>query len=139
MIGADVPLNEGLLRHIEIKIPKDSCLNPSYPDAVVSGNVEVSQLLVDSILAAASWQANSQGTMNNISFGNDRFQYYETLGGGSGAGHQFDGESAKQTHMTNSRLTDVEVLETRLPLEIVDFSIRKQSGGEGRYRGGWNP
>lgn len=111
-------------------------LNPRYPAAVVAGNVETSQAVVDCLYGALGVLAASQGTMNNFTFGDDTRQYYETIAGGSGAGPEFDGASAVQTHMTNSRLTDPEVLETRFPVLLEEFSIRRGSGGDGAHRGG---
>jgi 5-oxoprolinase (ATP-hydrolysing) len=111
-------------------------LNPRYPAAVVAGNVETSQCIVDALYGALGVLAASQGTMNNFTFGNERHQYYETIAGGSGAGPEFDGTSAVHTHMTNSRLTDPEVLELRFPVLLHEFRIRAGSGGAGRHRGG---
>jgi 5-oxoprolinase (ATP-hydrolysing) len=111
-------------------------LSPSYPAAVVAGNVETSQCVTDALYGALGVMAAAQGTMNNLTFGNDRYQYYETICGGSGAGPGFDGTSAVHTNMTNSRLTDPEVLEWRFPVLLERFAIRAGSGGEGRWRGG---
>ena len=111
-------------------------LNPKYPAAVVAGNVETSQVVTDALFAATGRLAPSQGTMNNFTFGNERHQYYETIAGGSGAGPDHDGTSAVQTHMTNSRLTDPEILETRLPVRLDQFAIRRGSGGLGAHSGG---
>jgi N-methylhydantoinase B/oxoprolinase/acetone carboxylase alpha subunit len=111
-------------------------LNPVYPAAVVAGNVETSQLITDALFAALGVMAACQGTMNNFTFGNDRYQYYETICGGSGAGPNFDGADAVHTHMTNSRLTDPEVLEWRFPVLVESFAIRRGSGGRGARRGG---
>lgn len=132
----DIPMNAGCLKPLQIIIPKGCLLNPTYPAAVVAGNVETSQYVTDALYGALGVMAASQGTMNNFTFGNDRYQYYETLCGGSGAGADFDGTSAVHTHMTNSRLTDPEVLEWRFPVLLESFTIRKGSGGEGHYRGG---
>ena len=132
----DIPLNEGFLFPIEIKIPRKSLLNPSYPAAVVAGNVETSQKIVDCLLGALGMQAGSQGTMNNFSFGNEKFQYYETICGGTGAGPNFNGSDATQSHMTNSRITDPEILEVNFPVLLRKFSIRKDCGGRGKYSGG---
>ena len=132
----EIPLNDGCLIPVKLKIPKNSLLDPSYPAAVVAGNVEISQKIVDVILAALGVQAFSQGTMNNLSFGNSRFQYYETISGGSGAGKNYDGASARQTHMTNSRITDPEVMEYHFPVLLEEFSIRQNSGGKGLSNGG---
>ena len=136
LIAKDIPLNGGCLEPIRILFPKQSILTPSYPSAVVAGNVEVSQTIVNALYIALSVQAASQGTMNNLSFGNQDFQYYETICGGSGAGAQFHGASAIQTHMTNSRLTDPEILESKFPILLRNFSIRYGSGGLGDYHGG---
>ncbi|MFY8076750.1 MAG: hydantoinase B/oxoprolinase family protein, partial [Sphingorhabdus lacus] len=111
-------------------------VHPRYPAAVVAGNVETSQVITDALFGALGVMAGAQGTMNNFTFGNDRYQYYETIAGGSGAGPGFDGASVVQTHMTNSRLTDPEILETRFPVLLEEFSVRAHSGGEGMYRGG---
>jgi 5-oxoprolinase (ATP-hydrolysing) len=111
-------------------------LRPRFPAAVVAGNVETSQVVTDALFGAFGAMAGAQGTMNNLTFGNERYQYYETIAGGSGAGPDFDGTSVVQTHMTNSRLTDPEVLETRFPVLLEEFSIRAGSGGQGRHRGG---
>jgi len=136
MVDDDIPLNEGCLKPLTIIIPEDSMLSPRYPAAVVGGNVETSQAITDALFAAFGVMAAAQGTMNNLTFGNARLQYYETICGGAGAGRDFDGADAVQTHMTNSRLTDPEVLEWRFPVVLEDFSIRKGSGGAGRHHGG---
>ena len=136
LVADDIPMNAGCLRPIDIVIPEGSMLAPRYPAAVVAGNVETSQSLCDALYGALGVLAASQGTMNNFTFGNARTQYYETVAGGMGAGAGFDGASAIQTHMTNSRLTDPEVLETRYPVLIEDFSLRADSGGGGTWRGG---
>jgi 5-oxoprolinase (ATP-hydrolysing) len=136
LVEDDIPLNGGCLRPLDIVIPEGSLLNPRYPAAVVAGNVETSQCITDALYGALGILAASQGTMNNFTFGNDTYQYYETICGGSGAGPDFDGTDAVQTHMTNSRLTDPEVLEWRFPVMLDSFSIRHGSGGAGRYRGG---
>ena len=136
LVQDDIPLNDGCLNPIELIVPEGSMLNPVYPAAVVAGNVEVSQVVTDALYAALGVLANSQGTMNNITFGNQRYQHYETLCGGAGAGDGFDGASAVHVHMTNSRLTDPEVLETRFPVLLEGFSVRRGSGGGGRWRGG---
>ncbi|BBX98630.1 hydantoinase B/oxoprolinase family protein [Mycobacterium lacus] len=132
----DIPLNDGCLRPLRIVIPEGSMLAPTYPAAVVAGNVETSQAITGALFAALRVQAEGAGTMNNVTFGNDRHQYYETVGSGSGAGDGFDGASVVQTHMTNSRLTDPEVLESRFPVLLAEFAIRRGSGGAGRWRGG---
>jgi 5-oxoprolinase (ATP-hydrolysing) len=131
-----IPLNAGCLRPIEIVIPAGSMLSPLPGAAVVAGNVETSQCIVDALFGALGLLAASQGTMNNLTFGNAKHQYYETLGGGSGAGAAFAGADAVQTHMTNSRLTDTEILEIRYPVRITEFAIRRGSGGSGKYSGG---
>jgi 5-oxoprolinase (ATP-hydrolysing) len=136
LVGDDIPLNEGCLQPIEIIVPEGTILNPVYPAAVVAGNVETSQCIVDALLAALGVQAASQGTMNNFTFGNERWQYYETLGGGSGAGKNFNGADAVQCHMTNSRLTDPEILEQRYPVLVREFAVRRDSGGMGARVGG---
>jgi 5-oxoprolinase (ATP-hydrolysing) len=136
LIDDAIPMNDGCLRPIELVVPEGSMLNPRYPAAVVAGNVETSQVVTDTLFAATGRLAPSQGTMNNFTFGNEQYQYYETICGGSGAGPDHDGTSAVQTHMTNSRLTDPEILETRLPVRLDQFAIRRGSGGQGAHRGG---
>ena len=136
LIDEDIPLNAGCLKPLRLVIPAGSMLNPRYPAAVVAGNVETSQCIVDALYGALGVLAASQGTMNNFTFGNECHQYYETIAGGSGAGADFDGTSAVHTHMTNSRLTDPEVLELRFPVLLREFRIRAGSGGAGRHRGG---
>ncbi len=136
LVRENIPLNAGCLRPLTIRLPEPCLLNPRYPSAVVAGNVETSQCIVDALLAALGVCAASQGTMNNFTFGNARYQYYETLCGGAGAGPDFAGASAVHTHMTNSRLTDTEVLESRYPVRVRRFAIRRGSGGPGARRGG---
>jgi 5-oxoprolinase (ATP-hydrolysing) len=136
LVDDDIPMNDGCLAPLSIVIPEGSMLAPRYPAAVVAGNVETSQAITDTLYGALGVLAASQGTMNNFTFGNDRYQYYETIAGGSGAGPDFDGTSVVQTHMTNSRLTDPEVLEWRFPVRLDAFSIREGSGGAGTHRGG---
>jgi 5-oxoprolinase (ATP-hydrolysing) len=136
LVNDDIPLNAGCLKPLEIIIPEGCMLNPHYPAAVVAGNVETSQAITDALYGALGVMAASQGTMNNFTFGNGHYQYYETICGGSGAGADFDGTDAVQTHMTNSRLTDPEVLEWRFPVLLESFSIRSNSGGQGSHRGG---
>ena len=136
LVAADIPLNDGCLRPLHIVIPEQSMLAPTYPAAVVAGNVETSQAITGALFAALRVQAEGAGTMNNVTFGNERHQYYETVGSGSGAGDGFDGASVVQTHMTNSRLTDPEVLEWRFPVLLREFAIRRDSGGAGRWHGG---
>ncbi|GJL72026.1 MAG: 5-oxoprolinase [Nitrosomonas sp.] len=132
----EIPLNAGCLKPIEIIAPEGCMLNPAYPAAVVAGNVETSQCVTDALYGALGVMAAAQGSMNNFTFGNDQYQYYETICGGAGAGPDFDGQSAVQTHMTNSRMTDPEVLESRFPVSVDSFSIRKGSGGNGLHKGG---
>jgi 5-oxoprolinase (ATP-hydrolysing) len=136
LVNDDIPLNEGCLKPLEIIIPEGCLLNPQYPAAVVAGNVETSQNITDCLYGALGVMAASQGTMNNFTFGNEKYQYYETICGGSGAGADFDGTDAVHTHMTNSRLTDPEVLEWRFPVLLESFCIRPDSGGRGKHRGG---
>ena len=136
LVDDDIPLNAGCLKPLEIINPEGCMLNPRYPAAVVAGNVETSQNITDALYCALGVMAASQGTMNNFTFGNQRYQYYETICGGSGAGASFDGTDAVQTHMTNSRLTDPEVLEWRFPVLLESFAIRARSGGNGSHRGG---
>ena len=136
LIDDAIPMNDGCLRPVTLVVPEGSMLNPRPGAAVVAGNVETSQVVTDALFAATGRLAPAQGTMNNFTFGNERHQYYETICGGSGAGPDHDGTSAVQTHMTNSRLTDPEILETRLPVRLEEFSIRRGSGGAGRHRGG---
>jgi 5-oxoprolinase (ATP-hydrolysing) len=136
LVDDEIPLNAGCLKPLDVRIPDGCMLNPRYPAAVVAGNVETSQCVTDALYGALGVLAGSQGTMNNFTFGNDRYQYYETIAGGSGAGPDFDGTDVVQTHMTNSRLTDPEVLEWRFPVLLESFEIRAGSGGAGRHRGG---
>ncbi|MCH7854900.1 MAG: hydantoinase B/oxoprolinase family protein [Proteobacteria bacterium] len=136
LIEEDIPMNEGCLDPLEVTIPKGSLLSPVYPAAVVAGNVETSQCVTDALFGALGALAASQGTMNNLSFGNERFQYYETIAGGAGAGPGWHGADAVQTHMTNSRMTDPEVLEATCPVRVQSFTIREGSGGAGHWHGG---
>ena len=136
LVSAPIPLNAGCLKPLKLIIPPGCLLNPHYPAAVVAGNVETSQAIADTIYGALGVLAASQGTMNNFTFGDGQYQYYETICGGSGAGATFNGTDAVQTHMTNSRLTDPEVLESRFPVLLEQFTIRKNSGGQGQYSGG---
>ncbi|MCV7385776.1 hydantoinase B/oxoprolinase family protein [Mycolicibacter longobardus] len=136
LVADDIPINDGCLRPLHITIPDATMLSPTHPAAVVAGNVETSQAITGALLAALGVQAEGAGTMNNVTFGNADHQYYETLGSGSGAGDGFDGASVVQTHMTNSRLTDPEVLEMRFPVLLREFTIRQGSGGAGRWHGG---
>jgi len=136
LVDADIPLNSGCLKPLNVIIPDACMLKPRYPAAVVAGNVETSQCLTEALYGALQVMASAQGTMNNFTYGNERYQYYETVGGGSGAGPGYDGADVVQTHMTNSRLTDPEVLEWRFPVRLESFEIRHGSGGRGRSRGG---
>ncbi len=136
LVDDEIPMNEGCLKPLRIVIPEGSMLRPHHPAAVVAGNVETSQAICDALYGALGTMAAAQGTMNNFTFGNERHQYYETVCGGSGAGPDFDGTDAVHTHMTNSRLTDAEVLEWRFPVLVEEFRIRRGSGGRGRHRGG---
>ncbi|RDL04203.1 5-oxoprolinase (ATP-hydrolysing) [Streptomyces sp. HB202] len=136
LVGADIPLNSGCLKPLDVTIPPGSMLDPSYPAATVAGNVETSQAVTGALYGAIGGQAEGSGTMNNLTFGNDHVQYYETIASGSGAGDGFDGADAVQTHMTNSRLTDPEILEWRLPVRLESFAVREDSGGAGRWHGG---
>ncbi|HZR69511.1 MAG TPA: hydantoinase B/oxoprolinase family protein [Burkholderiales bacterium] len=136
LVDDEIPLNAGCLKPLDVRIPEGSMLKPRYPAAVVAGNVETSQCITDALYGALGLMAASCGTMNNFTFGNERYQYYETVAGGSGAGPDFDGTDVVQTHMTNSRLTDPEVLEWRYPVLLESFEVRAGSGGAGRRRGG---
>jgi 5-oxoprolinase (ATP-hydrolysing) len=136
LVGRPIPLNSGCLHPVTIRIPEHSLLSPGPERAVAAGNVETSQRIVDVLLGATGRVAASQGTMNNVSFGDPSFGYYETIGGGAGAGEGFDGASGVHTHMTNSRITDPEALESRYPVRLGRFALRSGSGGAGRWRGG---
>ncbi|MFE2990059.1 hydantoinase B/oxoprolinase family protein [Streptomyces sp. NPDC059262] len=136
LVDDDIPLNDGCLRPLRIVVPPGSFLAPEPPAAVVAGNVETSQAITGALYAALGVQAEGSGTMNNVTFGNESHQYYETVASGSGAGDGFHGAPVVQTHMTNSRLTDPEVLEWRLPVLLEEFAVRRGSGGPGRWRGG---
>ncbi|MBC7892838.1 MAG: hydantoinase B/oxoprolinase family protein, partial [Sphingobacteriaceae bacterium] len=142
LLNEPVPLNEGLMEPVELILPKNSILNPHFPldpgacPAVVGGNVELSQRLTGLLFKAFGLQAGSQGTMNNVLFGNDSFGYYETLGGGGGAGKGYTGSTAVQQHMTNTRITDPEILERRYPVRLWQFEVRRGSGGAGAWSGG---
>ncbi|MCY4334923.1 MAG: hydantoinase B/oxoprolinase family protein [Litoreibacter sp.] len=136
LVGRDIPMNEGCLKPLELIVPEGSMINPKAPAAVISGNTEVSQSIADALYGALGVIAGSQGTMNNFVYGNDVYQNYETICGGTGAGDGFDGTSAVHSHMTNTRMTDPEVLETRFPVEVEEFSIRTGSGGDGQFDGG---
>jgi len=136
LVNQDIPLNQGCLEPVQILIPDGSLLSPSDEAAVVGGNVETSQRVTDVILTAFQAVACSQGTMNNFTFGDETMGYYETIAGGSGAGPTWHGQSAVQIHMTNTRITDAEILERRYPVLLREFSIREGSGGSGRFKGG---
>jgi 5-oxoprolinase (ATP-hydrolysing) len=136
LVGDDIPLNQGCLKPLDIVIPEGCMLAPGYPTAVVAGNVEVSQAVTDTLYGALGVMGASQGTMNNLTFGNENHQYYETICGGSGAGPDYDGVDAVHTNMTNTRLTDPEVLEWRFPILLESFGIRRASGGAGAHKGG---
>jgi 5-oxoprolinase (ATP-hydrolysing) len=136
LVGDDIPLNAGCLKPLQVIIPPGSMLNPNPPASVVAGNVETSSCITNALYGALGVMAASPCTMNNFTFGNDRYQYYETISGGSGAGEGFDGTSVVQTHMTNSRLTDPEVLEFRFPVRLEGYAVRHGSGGSGRWKGG---
>jgi 5-oxoprolinase (ATP-hydrolysing) len=136
LVDDDIPLNAGCLKPIKVIIPAGSMLNPNPPASVVAGNVETSSCITNALYGALGVMAASQCTMNNFTFGNDRYQYYETISGGSGAGDGFNGTSVVQTHMTNSRLTDPEVFEFRFPVRLESYEIREGSGGKGQWTGG---
>jgi 5-oxoprolinase (ATP-hydrolysing) len=136
LAGVPIPLNAGCLRPIEIRIPEGSMLSPRYPAPVVAGNTETSQIVTNALFAALGQMSSSQGTMNNLTFGNDRVQYYETIASGSPAGPGFDGAAGVQSHMTNTRMTDPEILELRYPVVLDEFAIRRGSGGRGRFNSG---
>ncbi|HEX2874227.1 MAG TPA: hydantoinase B/oxoprolinase family protein [Polyangiaceae bacterium] len=136
LVGKPIPLNSGCLRHVELVIPERSLLSPGPHCAVAGGNVETSQRVVDVLFGAAGLLAGSQGTMNNLSFGDGSYGYYETIAGGAGAGSGFAGASAVHTHMTNTRITDAEVIERRFPVRVVEHAVRRSSGGVGQTRGG---
>ena len=136
LVDSDIPLNAGCLRPLQVIVPDGSMLSPKYPAAVAAGNVETSQAVTDALFGALGIMASAQGTMNNLTFGDDQHQYYETICGGTGAGADFDGVDAIHSHMTNSRLTDPEILETRFPVRLEHFGIRPESGGAGAHRGG---
>jgi 5-oxoprolinase (ATP-hydrolysing) len=136
LLDDNIPLNEGCFRPLEIIIPSGCMLNPIYHAPVIAGNTEVSQAITDALFGALGLLAASQGTMNNFIYGNEKYQNYETICGGTGAGPNHPGTSAVHSHMTNTRMTDPEIIETRFPVQIVSFAIRKNSGGRGRYQGG---
>jgi 5-oxoprolinase (ATP-hydrolysing) len=136
LVGKPIPLNSGCLRHVRLLVPERSLLSPGPERAVAGGNVETSQRVVDALLGAAGILAASQGTMNNLSFGDGSYGYYETIAGGAGAGRDFDGASAVHTHMTNTRITDAEVMERRFPVRVIEHAVRRSSGGSGHRSGG---
>ena len=136
LVDDDIPLNSGCLHPLHVIIPPASMLSPRYPAAVAAGNVETSQVVTGALYAALGVMAEGSGTMNNVTFGNERYQYYETVASGSGAGDGFAGTDVVQTKMTNSRLTDPEVLEWRYPVLLESYRIRPGSGGAGRWPGG---
>ena len=136
LVGSNIPLNEGCFKPLNIVIPNNSMINAKYPSAVIAGNTEVSQLTCNALFGALGIIAGSQATMNNFIWGNDKIQNYETICGGTGAGPNFHGTSAVQTHMTNTRSTDPEILEARFPVRLEEYSIRKNSGGKGMFNGG---
>ncbi|MGY0591448.1 MAG: hydantoinase B/oxoprolinase family protein, partial [Paraglaciecola chathamensis] len=136
LVDSDIPLNAGCMRPLSITVPQGSMLNPVYPAAVVAGNVEVSQAATNALFGALGSLGMSQGTMNNLTFGNAEYQYYETICSGAPAGPGFDGAAAVHTHMTNSRLTDPEILESRYPVLLDKFVVRRGSGGKGQWDAG---
>jgi 5-oxoprolinase (ATP-hydrolysing) len=136
LVDDQIPMNAGCLRPVRIVVPEGTMLSPRHPAAVVAGNVEVSQAVTNCLFGALGVLAAAQGTMNNLTFGNAQYQYYETICSGAPAGPGFDGADAVHTHMTNSRLTDPEILETRFPVVLEDFHIREGSGGDGRWHAG---
>ena len=136
LVGSNIPLNEGCFKPLNIVVPNNSMINAKYPSAVIAGNTEVSQLTCNALFGALGIIAGSQATMNNFIWGNDKIQNYETICGGTGAGPNFHGTSAVQTHMTNTRSTDPEILEARFPVRLEEYSIRKNSGGKGMFNGG---
>ena len=136
LVNAEIPLNQGCLNPIDVIVPENTFLNPSSKAAVVGGNVLTSQRITDVVLKAFGACAASQGCMNNLTFGDGQFGYYETIAGGAGAGPTWHGKSGVHTHMTNTRITDPEVLEQRYPVMLCKFTLREGSGGEGKYRGG---
>jgi 5-oxoprolinase (ATP-hydrolysing) len=136
LVDDDIPLNAGCLKPLHVIVPEGSMLNPRHPAAVVAGNVETSQCVTNALYGALGTMASGPCTMNNFTFGNQRHQYYETISGGSGAGEGYEGTAVVQTHMTNSRLTDPEVLEWRYPVRLESYALRPGSGGAGRWRGG---
>ena len=136
LVDDDIPLNAGCMKPLEIIVPEGSILNPRHPAAVVAGNVETSQSVTNALFAALGALSSSQGTMNNLTFGNNNYQYYETICSGSPAGPGFNGVAAVHTHMTNTRMTDPEILEQRYPVLLEEFSIDRNSGGKGKWSAG---
>jgi 5-oxoprolinase (ATP-hydrolysing) len=136
LVNDDVPLNAGCMQALDIIVPEGSLLNPRFPAAVVAGNVETSQAVTNALFAALGVLGSSQGTMNNLTFGNENYQYYETICSGSPAGEGFDGVAAVHTHMTNTRMTDPEILEQRYPVILKEFKIDRDSGGKGKWQAG---
>jgi len=136
LVGDEIPLNEGCFKPLKIHIPPKTMISPEYPAAVISGNTEVSQAITDCLFGALGILASSQGTMNNFVYGNEQYQNYETICGGTGAGPDHPGTSAVHSHMTNTRMTDPEVVEWRFPVRVESFGIRRNSGGDGRFKGG---
>jgi 5-oxoprolinase (ATP-hydrolysing) len=136
LVGDEIPLNEGCFKPLKIHIPPKTMISPEYPAAVISGNTEVSQAITDCLFGALDILASSQGTMNNFVYGNEMYQNYETICGGTGAGPDHPGTSAVHSHMTNTRMTDPEVVEWRFPVRVESFGIRRNSGGDGKFKGG---
>jgi len=136
LVDDEIPLNEGCLKPLKVIVPPKSILSPEYPAAVIAGNTEVSQCVTDALFGALGVLASSQGTVNNFVYGNDEYQNYETICGGTGAGPNHPGTSAVHSHMTNTKMTDPEVLEWRFPVRVDRFSVRSGSGGKGKYEGG---
>jgi len=136
LVDDDIPLNAGCMKPLTIIIPDGSMINPIFPAAVVAGNVETSQAVTNALFGALEALGSSQGTMNNLTFGNEKYQYYETICSGSPAGFGFDGVAAVHTHMTNTRMTDPEIMEQRYPVLLEEFSIRRGSGGKGKWNAG---
>ena len=136
LVGAEIPMNEGCMKPLELIVPEGSMINPNYPAAVISGNTEVSQAIADTLYGALGVIAGSQGTMNNFVYGNEDYQNYETICGGTGAGNGFNGVDAVHSHMTNTRMTDPEILENRFPVHVQEIAIRRGSGGTGLFKGG---
>jgi 5-oxoprolinase (ATP-hydrolysing) len=136
LVNDEIPLNAGCLKPLKVVIPEGSLLNPRHPAAVVAGNVETSQCITNALYGALGIMGSSQCTMNNFAFGNEKYQYMETIAGGCGAGPDFDGADLVHSNMTNSRITDPEILEFRYPVLLESYAIRQGSGGKGRHQGG---